>query len=38
MKGVRFAAVGLSAMLCVPLLAACGEKAETIYEAATELS
>lgn len=38
MKAVRFAAVGLSAMLCVPLLAACGEKTATVYEAATELS
>ena len=38
MKAVRLAAVGLSALLCVPLLAACGEKTETIYQAATELS
>ena len=38
MKAVKIAAVGLSALLCVPLLAACGEDAETIYQAATELS
>ena len=38
MKAVKIAAVGLSALLCVPLLAACGEDTETIYQAATELS
>lgn len=38
MKAIKIAAVGLSALMCVPLLAACGEDAETIYQAATELS
>ena len=30
MKAIKIAAVGLSALLCVPLLAACGEDTETI--------
>ena len=38
MKITKFIAAGLSALMCFPLFAACGEKTETVYQAATELS
>lgn len=38
MKGIKFIAAGLSALMCFPLFAACGEQTETVYQAATELS
>ena len=38
MKATKCIAVGLSALICLPLFAACGEKTETLYRAATELS
>ncbi len=38
MKGTKFIAAGLAALLCLPLLAACEEPKNTIYQPATELS
>lgn len=38
MKGIKFIAAGLSALMCFPLFTACGEQTETVYQAATELS
>ncbi len=38
MKKIKIAAVILSALPCISLLAACGEPTETIYQPATELS
>ena len=38
MKGIKFIAAGLSALMCFPLFAACGEQTETVYQVATELS
>ena len=38
MKLTKIIAAGLSALMCFPLFAACGEQTETVYQAATELS